>query len=508
MYHIAYIVGSVLAALLAGVGIWIDSPVLYGIVPGIIGGAMALVAAVRFFKGKTDLVGFVSTFCGFVYYQAYQANPVMLPEFTGYMIPIPKQDQVVGIVLANLTTAMLLLSGLVMSGLMGSAIRAFVPAPGATSRETTDGRAAVAFWFLFAIVALPNVLFGRVVVGAFHNIIYQRLTWSGDADFSGFEVWGGPVGGSVANLALWATSLFFLWLYLLKSRYRFLMIVVSPLVVLWTASVAMQGSRTYLVTIAIGIGVFVLGDPKLSGRPSFHAIWAILLLFALVQAASLYRTEGLSTLNLSDFASRALEVTGNEGASSEMDGVEYFRTELLARGTAPSPVVGFVRGIIERPIEGLTMPIPRPLFPWKPVDASATEYNLYFENVRLGMNTSEVFLGASPGLVGRELIKYGLLGPITLLFWMGLLLGLADQLYTSDASTDFNRIFAATLVAFCVAQARDFVGVWFIPFLPALAIFTAIARNARNLQPLGVDAASGSAAGRDVSQTSNRRATP
>ncbi len=507
MYHVAYILGSVVAALVASVGIWTESPVLYGIIPGVIGGAMALTAAVRFFRGKTDLVGFVSTFCGFVYYQAYQANPVMLPEFTGYMIPIPKQDQIVGIALANLTAAILLLSCRTMAGAIGGAINAFVPAPGTTSRESTDGKAAAAFWVLFAIVALPNVLFGQVVIGAFHNILYQRLTWSGDADYSGFEVWGGAVGGSVANLALWATSLFFIWLYLLKSRFRILMIVVSPLVVLWTASVAMQGSRTYLVTIAIGIGVFLLGNPKLSGRASFHAIWAILLLFALVQAASLYRTEGLATLNLSDFASRALEVTGNEGASSEMDGVEYFRSELLARGTAPSPAVGFVRGIVERPIEGLTMPIPRPLFPWKPVDGSATEYNLYFENVRLGMNTSEVFLGASPGLIGRELIKYGLLGPLTLMFWMGLLLGLADRLYAIGASSDFNRIFAAALVAFCVAQARDFVGVWFIPFLPALAVFAAIARSARNVRPLVASSTRGHNPGESLTPTENRCAT-
>ena len=188
---------------LASLGIWIEIPFLYGIVPGVIGGIMAIVAAVRFFRNKSDLAGFIATFCGFVYYQAYQANPVMLPDFTGYMIPIPKQDQVVGIALANLTTALLLLSSRVMSGLGGVVIRAFVPAPDATSHERTDSGMTMAFWVLFAIVALPNILFGKVVVGALRNIVYERLTWTGDADYSGFEVWGGPVGGSVANLALW-----------------------------------------------------------------------------------------------------------------------------------------------------------------------------------------------------------------------------------------------------------------------------------------------------------------
>src|SRR5579863_1093090 len=108
MYNGIYIVGSVFAALLASVGVWIDQPILYGPIPGLIGGAMAAVAAVRFFKGKKELAGFIATFCGFVYYQAYQANPVMLPQFVGYLLPIPKQDQVVGIALANLTTAILL----------------------------------------------------------------------------------------------------------------------------------------------------------------------------------------------------------------------------------------------------------------------------------------------------------------------------------------------------------------------------------------------------------------
>jgi hypothetical protein len=479
MYHIAYIVGSVLAALLACIGIWTEHPVLYGIIPGIIGGTMALVAAVRFFRGKRDLAGFVATFCGFVYYQAYQANPVMLPEFTGYMIEIPMQDRIVGIGLANLTTAMLLMSSLVMARVLGGTIRSIVPPPGETTHDKIDGVATAAFWILFAVVALPNVLFGKVVVGAYRNILYQRLSWSGDADYSGFETWGGPLGGSVANMALWATSLFFVWLYLLKSRQRFLMLLVSPLVLLWTASVALQGSRTYLVTIAFGIGVFVLGDSKLSAKAAFHAIWAIMLLFALVQVSSLYRGEGLKAVNIPDFASHALEVSGNEGASSEMDGVEYFRTELWDRGTIPNPAVGFVRGIVERPIEGLMMPIPRSLFPLKPVDQSGTEYNLFFENVRLGVETSEVFLGASPGLIGRELIKYGILGPITLFFWMGLALALANQLYESGASSDFHRIFASVILAFFVAQARDFSPVWFIPFLPAFLILAFMARRAK-----------------------------
>src|SRR5208282_270274 len=106
------------------------------------------------------------------------------------------------------------------------------------------------------------------------------------------------------------------------------------------------------------------------------------------------------------------------------------------------------------------------------------------------------------------LIKYGILGPITLLFWMGLLLALADQLYAEGAISDFHRIFASTLMAFFVAQARDFVGVWFIPFLPALAILAAIAHNAKTAQPDGVSGAGARAAGTDDSPPANRAATP
>jgi len=493
MYHAFYIAGSVLAALIACAGIWVESPILYGIVPGVIGAAMALVAAVRFVRGKADLAGFIATFCGFVYYQAYQANPVMLPEFTGYLIPIPKQDQMVGIALANLTAAILLVANHAVSGIFGGLIRKFVPGPAAASRQKMDGIAAVGFWILFTLVAIPNVLFGKVVVGAIRNVVYERLTWTGDPEFNGFETWGGPVGGSVANMALWASSLFLFWLYLLKSRHRVMMILLAPLILIWTASVAMQGSRTYLVTMAVATGLYALGNPGTSKRALFYAVWAIALLFLLVQIATLYRGEGLKAVNILDFSEHVLEVSGNEGASSQIDGIEYFRTELLARGVAPNPAVGFVRGIVERPIEGLMMPIPRPLFPWKPVDASGSEYNLFYENVRLGVNTSEEFLGASPGLIGRELIKYGILGPITLMFWMGLLLAIADQLYTRGAASDFNRIFAASLMAFFVAQARDFSPVWFIPFLPAMVIFASMARRARSAEPFETSAAGGGA---------------
>jgi len=285
------------------------------------------------------------------------------------------------------------------------------------------------------------------------------------------------------------------------------MLLLSPLILLWTASVAMQGSRTYLVTMAVATGVYVLGNPRTGSRALTNAVWTIAVLFVLVQVATLFRSDGLKAINLPDLSEHILEVSGNEGASCEMDGIEYFRTELFARGLEPNPAVGFLRGMVERPVECLLMPVPRPLFPLKPVDASGTEYNLFYENVRLGQNTSEIFLGASPGLIGRELIKYGLLGPITLLFWMGLVLALADQLYAEGAVSDFHRIFAATLMAFYVAQARDFVAVWFLPFLPALAIFAVMARRAKANQPNGAAAAGGAPRAAPPPAASNPRAS-
>ena len=126
------------------------------------------------------------------------------------------------------------------------------------------------------------------------------------------------------------------------------------------------------------------------------------------------------------------------------------------------------------------MPVPRSLFPWKPFDERGLDFNLFDQNVRLGVPSEEAFLGASPGLIGRELIKYGIFGPITLLFWMGLVLVLADRLYEVGAASDFHRIYAALLIAFFVAQARDFVPLWFLPFLPAGVIFAYVARKAQN----------------------------
>jgi hypothetical protein len=482
-YHALYIVASAICAIVAVSGIIADVPMVYGIIPGVIGGIMFVISAVRFFKHKADLAGFVANLCGFVYYQAYQANPVMLPDFTAYVLPIPKQDQVLGIALANLTVAMLLGAYQAVSGPLGSLMDGFVPTPAAATRERIDRGMVFAFWILFILVAAPNVLFGKVVVGSYRSIVYQRLAWSEEDEFAGYEIWGGPLGHSVVNMALWASSLYLLWLYLLRSKHRVVMYVLSPLVLLWTAGVVMQGTRTYLVTMAVATAIYLLGDSKSGAKAFYHALWSIPLLFVMLQVSTLFRAEGLKSVNAPELASRILEVSGNEGATDEMDGIEFFRTEVAARGTAPGPALGFVRGLVERPIEGLMMPIPRTLFPLKPYDKTGEEYNLFFENVRLGMNTSEVFMGASPGLIGRELIKYGYLGPITLLIWMGLILGLADRLYSVGSPSDFHRIFAAALLAFFVAQARDFAPVWFIPFLPAMIIFMYLARNVKRISP-------------------------
>jgi hypothetical protein len=77
------------------------------------------------------------------------------------------------------------------------------------------------------------------------------------------------------------------------------------------------------------------------------------------------------------------------------------------------------------------------------------------------------------------------MGPVTLLFWMGLILALANELYRTGAASDFNRLFAASLVAFFVAQARDFSPVWFIPFMPALVALGVIARRCKAIRPRG-----------------------
>ncbi|HTQ31621.1 MAG TPA: hypothetical protein VMI53_10460 [Opitutaceae bacterium] len=480
--HFIYIAGSLLCAFLAVLGVVSESPLLYATVPGIVGGIMAASAFWRFAVKKQDVVGFIATTCGFVYYQAFQANPVMLPEFSASLESIPMVDKLLGLFLGNLTTAILLISYHIMWQWLGSAIRTWVPSPSWASRADLDRKVMTGFWIVFALVAIPNVLFGKVIMGAIDNILYQRLTWEEADNYSGFAVWGGALGGSVANLSLWATSLFLIWLYLLRSPYRKLMLGLSPLILLWTAGVALQGSRTYLVTIGMAVIVYLIGDPRLGKKTFVRAASGVIVLFLLVQISTLFRGSGLESINTRQLSKGLFVIRGNEGTSSQIDGLQFFRTELWEKHRAANPMIGLFRGLVERPIEGLVMPIPRSLFPWKFDDESGHEFNLWFINVRLGVATDQQFLGASPGLIGRELIKYGIFGPFTLLFWLGLLLALANRLYATDAASDFHRIFTALVIAFIVAQSRDFAPVWFIPFLPAAVVFGFVARQARSGQ--------------------------
>lgn len=477
--HGFYIGASLLAAVVACLGILADSPVLYGTIPGIIGAITALVATYRFLKYRIDLAGFVATTSGFVFYQAFQANPVTLPDFTAGMVSVETIDRITAMFLGNFTSGMLLLAYLAVGFGLKNFIGRFVPSPTAVSRDSIDAKVLVGFFFVLAIVAFPNVLFGKVFVGAIKNIVYQRATWIESGEFSGFETWGGPIGASLVNMIFWSTSLFMLWIYLLGSRYKMTMFVLSPFVLLWTASVALQGSRTYLVTIGFGLFVYFLGDSKFGRKALTAACIALPAMFLLLQIATFYRAEGLQSIDLKDLGTHSFEVRGNEGTSNQMDGLEFFRTEYLAKGGAPNALGGLVRGLVERPIEGLMMPLPRSIFPWKPVDESAREFTIYYQNVRLGVVSDEAFMGASPGLMGRELIRYGIFGPLTVLFWLGLVLALADRLFSIDASSDFHRIFATVLVSFYVAQMRDWVPLWFLPFMPAMIIIGYLAWKAR-----------------------------
>ena len=477
-YHPFYIACSLIAALLAAVGIVGQIPILYGIVPGLIGGISAGVAAVQFFREKRDLAGFAANISGFVFYQAFQANPAMLPEFTTYIAPIPLQDQVVGIVLSNLTVAMLLGAYHGVRGLLGSTIERWVPTPATVTRDQRDHAMATGFVVLFTIIAIPNILYGKLIVGSIETIMYQRAAGAAGG-LGGYNV-GSELGGSLVNITLWTTSLFFLWVYLLRSRFKVMMWLLGPLVLIWTTAVALQGSRTYLVTMAAGAAIYYLGSPNTGKKVLIHACWVVPLVFALNQATSLFRNEGLVSVDTQELTSHFFEIRGNEGAQAEMDGIEYFRTELLARGLAPNPLTGFLNGLFFRPIDGALMIVPRSVFPWKPDDRSATEYNLFYQNVRQGVESDEATLGASAGLVGRELVRHGFLGPLTMLFWMGLLLVVAEAFFSKDPNSDFLRIFASGILAFFFAQSRDFMPVWFIPFLPLMIIMAIVIYGARN----------------------------
>lgn len=485
-FHLAYIAGSFAAALISLIGILYASPVLYAIVPGIIGGISAAIATVRFFRNKTDLAGFVATVCGFVFYQEFQANPMTLPDFSAALQSIPLQDQAVALFLGNLTTALLLISFRIVANALHRTIHRWVPDPVWVSRAKVDHKIMTGFWILFIIVALPNVLFGKVVMGSIDSILYQRMAGADPDNYSGFAVWGGALGQSVANMALWATSLFLVWLYLLRSRYRLTMLMLAPLVLLWTAGVGLQGSRTYLVTMGSAAMVYFFGNPRIGNKVFFYALVAGPALFLPLQISTHFRSGGLQSVNLPELAAHMFEIRGNEGTSSDMDGLQYFRTELVQKNLAPNPVTGVFRGLIERAYEGLLTPVPRSLFPWKTADHSTKEFDLWFENVRLGQPTDVEFLGASPGLIGRELIKYGIFGPLTLFFWLGLLLALADHFFSTGAASDFHRIVAAVLIAFIVAQARDFVPLWFMPFFPVGVILGLVARQARKNHPLSM----------------------
>ena len=394
-YHFAYIMGSVIAAIIAAVGMMIDSPVLYGVIPGVIGGVLAAVAAIRFVRMKTDLAGTIAAVCGFVYYQMSQAYPVTLPIFSAYIATIPIQDKIAGIVFSNLTTALLLVSFHAISGAFSGVIDALVLPPAATRRDRCDGTMFAGFIVIFGLVFLANALFGQVVLGSIKSIIYQRS--AGENGDMAYSIADGAVGGSFANATLWAVSLFLLWLYLLRSRYRSVMMLLSPLVLIWAAGVALQGARTYLITLALALGVYTLGSPRTGKMAGLYALGGATVLFFLLQVSTIFRDTGLQSFDVHELSGHALDLQGNEGASSNMDGIEYFRTELLGRGVAPNFLTGFVRGIVERPIEGVLMIVPRSAFPWKPLDSSLSEFSLFYQNVRLGISSDEAWLGASPG---------------------------------------------------------------------------------------------------------------
>lgn len=215
-----------------------------------------------------------------------------------------------------------------------------------------------------------------------------------------------------------------------------------------------------------------------------------IFIFILAQIMTNYRDVGLKEINASEFVGKVTDIQGLETLHDQTRAFEMFLEGYhnpASFGIAP---VDFVYGLIYRPIELLMYPLPRSFFPWKPVDPTLHDLNVW-AITRMGVNPEEHEWGLTAGLLGRDALRWGMFGPFVALFWFSVLCWYAEREYARDRWSLNQRLVAGAFAGTAMAMFRDLSPLWCLQLIPAATIimiarrpFSRFSRRPESLQPL------------------------
>jgi hypothetical protein len=471
------------AALTAAIGISIDSMTIAYVLPALMQAVPAVMSSLCFLIQKRNLSHWVAFGGCFLFFHLQLLSPQYWSIFETQIRKYSTLARYASTIGIHLFPVALLLVMRVFDDLWPNRARWW-------SMQVTEPayqrRLFIGFVVIFVLAAIPQVLYGQVVIGAIRQIVYLRagVTQAGESYFTGFT--GEGATGSLINLQHFSTSLVLLSVLLWRSRYRQIVRSLFPFSAIWTAANVLSGTRTQLLLFALAIIVIYGADPK--RRISLRmAVLVPLGVFVLSQLYSEVRNFGLRDIDYDSLRQNFGNVQGLETLHDQTRALDFFIDGYRSPWSTGFPPADFLIGLVYRPIEFFLFVLPRSIFPWKPLDPTFEDLNRLVIS-SLGLNADENFWGLTAGILGRDTLRWGMFGGLVALFWMGFLLFAAERGYRNGPHCLDNRVLAGAIAGSCIAMYRDLTPLWCLQMFPAVFVIL-YARGALRTAPFGVGSA-------------------
>jgi hypothetical protein len=465
-----YVIGPLLAACLASAGIMFDNMTLAYLVPAAIN-ALLGVAAVWHFIWYKQRISFVILYTGtFLLFHFQLFSPAYWADFCAAISSYSVGAKLLGSVSANLLPiggvwTMFLLDGL-------RPLKAMEINRGPEARCQYNEKLLFRMLLgLFILVAVPNVFFGGVFRSSINAILYMRSTIAQDG---GIAI--DPLLASLLNINHFACSLVILCLALGRGKFRWSMFIMAFASAIWAiASVFAMGSRTQVIQFGLFFLVAFGTSPKMKPKNLVVPGLVCMLIILLGQVMTNYRDVGLKEVNTGELIGKITEIHGLETLHDQTRAFEMYLEGYHNPASFGITPIDFAYGLVYRPIELVMYPLPRSFFPWKPVDPTLHDLNVW-AITRMGINPDvSGEWGLTAGLLGRDALRWGTFGPLVALFWFSVLCWYMEREYVRDRWAFNQRLVAGAFAGTAMAMFRDLSPLWCLQLLPA-AVMIMIAR--------------------------------
>jgi len=443
-----------------------DNWILKIVAPALISLICTSAATWKLIIKKSDPGGFIINITYFTFFESFALNPFNVSDFRAELNRFSESDIFLGLVLTYSLPILLFISiGLWRRVLSGASNRFSNFSWRGVNKSSFEKCLLITYVALLCAVALPNIIWGGFFVSAFRQVMMGYSI--GD---DGGEAFQGAAGAGVSLISLQniSPSALILALLLLKTRHRVFALCTLPLCFLWSAPTLLGGTRSYFVGLII-VGLFcLLTDPRVRLKGLLYVGMCGIVIAAFAGAIVQFRTGGWQSLSTESIDRGAMtKFQGNECIIYHIEAISFHKTGYVSPWQNGNPIVDLGLGLLYLPADALLIWVPRSLFPWKPLDPSWEPYNAKTWAWQTGLSEATWTRTYSAGFLGRDIIRWGAAGFLVPVFWFGLFLWSAEQLYRYGEGHLVHRIIVGIMGGTFLVLMRDVNFMWFLPMMPA-----------------------------------------